>query len=76
LRQKGEAALGQWLDRQVGAETDVFVERAGGSSCVGRTAQFAEAVLTGAERHADTGATVRARVSGHDGRRLMAEALA
>jgi threonylcarbamoyladenosine tRNA methylthiotransferase MtaB len=76
LRQKGEAALGQWLQQQIGAVTDVLVERSDGCSNVGRTPQFAEVVLTTAGLPAATGATVSARVSGHDGRQLQAEALA
>jgi threonylcarbamoyladenosine tRNA methylthiotransferase MtaB len=77
LRQKGEAALSGWLARQMGAEFDVFVEQAGKfDSYVGRTPQFAEVILAGAEKRFTLGATVRARVVGHDGRRLIAEALA
>jgi threonylcarbamoyladenosine tRNA methylthiotransferase MtaB len=76
LRQKGEAALGQWLQQQIGTVTDVLVERSDGCSNVGRTPQFAEVVLTTTGLPAATGATVSARVSGHNGRQLQAEALA
>jgi threonylcarbamoyladenosine tRNA methylthiotransferase MtaB len=76
LRHKGEAALREWLDRQVGGETDVFVERAASpASFIGRTPQFAEVVLTSAAAPASAGETVRARLRGHNGRQLVAEAL-
>jgi threonylcarbamoyladenosine tRNA methylthiotransferase MtaB len=63
LREKGAAALDSFLSAQTGTEVDVLLER----DHVGRTRQFAEIGLTAPM---PSGAIVRARVSGHDGKRL------
>ena len=69
LRHKGDAALASFLSAQAGSEVDVLIER----ESLGRTRQFAEINLDGA---IPAGALVRARVSGHDGRRLSGEVAA
>jgi threonylcarbamoyladenosine tRNA methylthiotransferase MtaB len=68
LRAKGERALGEFLSGQRGREVEVLLERDG----KGRTPQFAEAAVKGA---GPVGKVVAARVIGHDGRRLQAEAV-
>lgn len=69
LRAKGGQALAGYLSGLRGAELPVLIERDG----AGRTPQFAEALVAGAPAVGDM---VHARVTGHDGRRLTAEALA
>jgi threonylcarbamoyladenosine tRNA methylthiotransferase MtaB len=69
LRAKGAGALSRFLSAQAGSEVEVLIERDG----VGRTRQFAEIRLPAAVA---PGALLRARVSGHDGRRLSGEVLA
>jgi threonylcarbamoyladenosine tRNA methylthiotransferase MtaB len=70
LRAKGRSTLGDFLARQAGQEVEVLIEREG----IGRTPQFAEAAVTGLMHGAGTVAA--ARVTGHDGQRLLAEAVA
>jgi threonylcarbamoyladenosine tRNA methylthiotransferase MtaB len=70
LRAKGRSALGDFLARQAGREVEVLIER----DRIGRTPQFAEAAVTGLMQRA--GAVANARVTGHDGQRLLAEAVA
>jgi threonylcarbamoyladenosine tRNA methylthiotransferase MtaB len=67
LRAKGERALGEYLSGQRGREVEVLLERDG----IGRTPQFAEVAVKGTSR---IGGLVPVRVTGHDGRRLEAEA--
>jgi threonylcarbamoyladenosine tRNA methylthiotransferase MtaB len=69
LRAKGAEALSRFLDGQSGSEVEVLIEQDG----VGRTRQFAEMKLSGVIA---AGALVRARVDGHDGRRLSGEVVA
>jgi threonylcarbamoyladenosine tRNA methylthiotransferase MtaB len=69
LRAKGAEALSRFLDGQSGSEVEVLIEQDG----VGRTRQFAEMKLSGVIAG---GALVRARVDGHDGRRLSGEVVA
>jgi threonylcarbamoyladenosine tRNA methylthiotransferase MtaB len=69
LREKGAAALSRYLDAQAGAEVEVLMERDG----IGRTRQFAEIQIPTAD---PLGSLVRARVAGHDGRRLSGEVVA
>jgi threonylcarbamoyladenosine tRNA methylthiotransferase MtaB len=69
LRTLGEAALARYLEAQVGAETDVLVERDG----IGRTPGFAEVALSAPGQA--TGTLVRARVTRSDGRRLQGDPL-
>ncbi len=69
LRDKGAGALSRYLAAQEGAEVEVLMEREG----LGRTRQFAEIGLTAS---APSGALLRARVNGHDGKRLSGEVLA
>ena len=66
LREKGEEALRRHLASEVGARRQVLVE----TNDMGRTEHYLPARLAGP---AEPGAIVRARVSGHDGRQLMAE---
>jgi threonylcarbamoyladenosine tRNA methylthiotransferase MtaB len=69
LRAKGDATLAEFLAAQHGRDVDVLMERAE----IGRTRQFAELSL---EVRASVGQIVRARVTGHDGRRLAGKVLA
>ncbi len=69
LREKGAAALSQFLSAQAGAKVEVLMERAG----LGRTRQFAEVSVDAIE---PPGSLVHARVAGHDGRRLSGEVIA
>jgi threonylcarbamoyladenosine tRNA methylthiotransferase MtaB len=69
LRAKGEAALAEFLAAQQGQEVDVLMERAD----IGRSPQFAE-LSVGAP--ISVGQIVRARVTGHDGRRLTGTVVA
>jgi len=70
LREKGADALSRFLAAQSGSEVEVLMERDG----IGRTRQFAEVCVNAA---ADPpGSLVRARVAGHDGRRLSGEVVA
>jgi threonylcarbamoyladenosine tRNA methylthiotransferase MtaB len=69
LREKGANALSRFLDAQAGSEVEVLMERDG----IGRTRQFAEIQLPTAE---PLGSLLRARVAGHDGRRLSGEVVA
>ena len=66
LRNKGDAALRQHLARQVGGTVDVLLERGD----IGRTPDFSEVRLN---RSATAGDTVRARITGFEGRQLLAE---
>ena len=68
----GDAAFRRRLDREVGRTRAILVESVEGeSAATGRTEQFMPARLSGP---AEPGAIVRARVTGHDGRQLIAEA--
>ena len=69
LRAKGDTVLSEFLGAQVGREVDVLMERV----LLGRTPQFAELSL---EKGASVGQIVRARVTGHDGRRLTGKVIA
>lgn len=66
LRAKGDACLHRFLSRQVGSTVDVLMERPN----IGRTPQFAEVQLN---TPAETGLVACARVTGSNGRRLLAE---
>ena len=66
LRQKGDAALDRHLTAQLGRTVDVLLERAD----IGRTSEFTEVRL---DLPNDAGQIVRARVTGTDGRQLLAE---
>ena len=66
LREKGEAALQRHLRDQVGRTVDVLLERPD----IGRTPDFSEVRLS--RPHA-AGQTVRARLTGVEGRQLLAE---
>lgn len=69
LRASGEAALARFLDRQTGRMSEVLIEK----GRFGRTEQFAETTV---DRACAPGGLLKARITGHDGRRLMAEAVA
>ncbi|HEX9881870.1 MAG TPA: tRNA (N(6)-L-threonylcarbamoyladenosine(37)-C(2))-methylthiotransferase MtaB [Hyphomicrobium sp.] len=69
LRDKGAVALSRFLAAQAGAEVEVLMERNG----LGRTPQFVEVCVAAA---GPAGSLVRARVAGHDGRRLSGEVIA
>lgn len=68
LREEGGRALSCFLDTQMGRVADILVER----SHFGRTAQFAE---TNVNVAGVPGGMLRARITGHDGRRLCAEVM-
>jgi threonylcarbamoyladenosine tRNA methylthiotransferase MtaB len=68
LRAKGDTVFAKFLAAQYGREVEVLMERAE----IGRTPQFAELSL---EERAPVGRIVRARVTGHDGRRLAGKVL-
>ncbi|WP_436643791.1 tRNA (N(6)-L-threonylcarbamoyladenosine(37)-C(2))-methylthiotransferase MtaB [Microbaculum sp. FT89] len=63
LRAEGEVALMRHLDAEIGRDRLVLVE----TETSGRTEQFTVARL---DRALPSGSVVRARVTGHDGRRL------
>ena len=65
LRGEGDRALGLHLDAEIGRDRMVLVE----TETNGRTEQFTAARL---DRVLPSGSIVRARVTGHDGRRLAA----
>jgi threonylcarbamoyladenosine tRNA methylthiotransferase MtaB len=65
LREVGQAALHRHLEREVGHVRNVLVENDG----IGRTAQFT--AVRFADR-APTGRILNVRISGHDGRHLIA----
>jgi threonylcarbamoyladenosine tRNA methylthiotransferase MtaB len=69
LRNKGASLLSRFLATQAGSEVEVLMER----EDIGRTRQFAEIHLRASGLPGDV---VRARVNGHDGRRLSGEVLA
>jgi threonylcarbamoyladenosine tRNA methylthiotransferase MtaB len=65
LREKGEAALRQHLQSEVGARRRVLTERGG----IGRTEQFTPVRLA---NPAAAGDILDLIIKGHDGRRLLA----
>lgn len=69
LRAAGEAGLARHLDRQVGRTLSGLVERAG----VARAEDFTEIAFVG---EAAVGHVAAMRVTGHDGKRLIAETVA
>lgn len=69
LRAAGAQALGCFLEAQTGREFDILFEK----GSVGRTPQFAEVAIPGAP---DDGVIAKARITGHDARRLYGEVLA
>ena len=71
LREKGSAVLASYLQDQRGRVVDVLVEKGG----KGRTPQFAEVVLRGAEA-LDIGSVVRTQITRSEAQRLVGEACA
>jgi threonylcarbamoyladenosine tRNA methylthiotransferase MtaB len=69
LRAAGQAALTKHLDRQVGTEADVLIER----DKSGRLADFTPVQFD--QISAEAGRPIRARIIGHDTTRLKAVAL-
>jgi len=67
LREKGDAALRAYLERQVGTRRRVLAE----SRMLGRTEQF---VLVRLPRSVEPGTLLELPITGHDGRRLVAAA--
>jgi threonylcarbamoyladenosine tRNA methylthiotransferase MtaB len=65
LRHKGEAALHRHLQNEVGAERRVLVE----TGELGRTEQFTPVRLT---TPGEPGAIIEVKITGHDGRHLLA----
>jgi threonylcarbamoyladenosine tRNA methylthiotransferase MtaB len=68
LRAKGEAALTRHLDRRVGMEMTALMER----DCQARGADFSPIALDAPAR---PGALVRVQITGHDGARLIGQAM-
>jgi threonylcarbamoyladenosine tRNA methylthiotransferase MtaB len=66
LREAGEAALGRHLDAHIGRTLEALVEVPGRA----RAADFTEIAFDGP---AEANAFVRLRITGHDGRRALAE---
>jgi threonylcarbamoyladenosine tRNA methylthiotransferase MtaB len=69
LREKGEAALAARLDRLMGTEQSILIEKPG----LGRTPCFA---LVGFEDSAEQGRMVRVTIGGREGRMLRGQVLA
>ena len=69
LREKGAAALRLHLDGEIGARRSVLVESADDAGAIGRTEHFTPVRLS---EPAAPGAIVAARMTGHDGRMLLA----
>lgn len=76
LREKGRTVLEDWLGRFCGQNVQVALERAGGAELPARTPQFAHVWVRGVRAGLAAGDVVEARVVGHDGGKLVAEALA
>lgn len=76
LREKGRAVLDDWLGRFCGRNVQVALERVGGAELPARTPQFAQVSIRGVRAGHSAGDVVAARVVGHDGGKLVAEALA
>ncbi len=76
LREKGQHVLEQWLSRHAGAMIDVALEHPSRRETTARTPQFGLATVRGIAEGRGAGEVVAARVYGHDGRRLLAEAVA
>src|SRR5690606_14917237 len=73
LREMGAARLAAHLAAQVGRQRSVLVERAARDGLIGRTEQFAEVALA-PDIGTGPGSVVAARITGHDGARLLATA--
>ena len=73
LRKKGEQVLEAWLTRYVGADVPCALEQSSRDETLARTPQFAQVSVRGVGPGRSPGDVVRARVVGHDGRRLFAE---
>jgi len=69
LRARGEDARRRHLDAEIGRSVEVLIEQSG----IGRTPHFAEARLNGSD---PSGALIKARITSHDGRRLIGLAAA
>jgi threonylcarbamoyladenosine tRNA methylthiotransferase MtaB len=65
LREKGEAALRIYLDKQIGSRRSVLTERGG----IGRTEQFTAVRLAAP---IEPGVIFDLTIAGHDGRQLLA----
>ena len=68
LREDGARALTGFMDAQAGREAEILLER----EDFGRTEQFAE---TQVDVAGEPGGLRRARITGHDGRKLLAEVI-
>ena len=69
LREKGDEALARFLSEQEGTETEILIEK----DNVGRTPHYAELRVNTA---GSVGSLARARVTGHESRRLLGEVIA
>ena len=76
LREKGRHVLEGWLRSQIGSTIPVALEQSSRRDTTARTPQFAVATVSGIAEGRRPGEVVSARVHGHDGRRLLAEAVA
>jgi len=75
LRERGQSVLKTWLASHVGRPIQSSLERSGTGPLPARTPQFAPVLLSGVPADWPAGRVVTAQVVGHDGRRLLAEAL-
>lgn len=75
LRGKGQSVLDEWLQGHVSRRFDVALERTGDGEVPARTPQFTQVTLSGVALSHVAGETVGAVVRGHDGKRLLAEAV-
>ncbi len=73
LTEAGRAAKANWLERQVGAQIPAILEGSGPRDGRARTPHYAPVRVCGLPATLAPGDTVSARVTGHDGQRLMAE---
>ena len=69
LRDKAAQTLDTFLDRQIGQDVEVLIER----ERLGRTPQFAEVQVTSDTKHFTAGQLVRAHISRRSGPHLEAE---
>jgi threonylcarbamoyladenosine tRNA methylthiotransferase MtaB len=75
LREKGQQVLGAWMAGQVGQRIEMALEQTSRADSAARTPQFALASVRGIAAGRGAGETIAAVVMGHDGRRLLAEAV-
>jgi threonylcarbamoyladenosine tRNA methylthiotransferase MtaB len=75
LREKGQQVLAAWMGGQVGQRIVMALEQTSRADTAARTQQFVLASVRGIAPGCGAGETIAAVVMGHDGRRLLAEAV-